>query len=236
MNYFNYFTEIEEAFIRRRGRHLLLSPIDWALIESWKERGVPLKIALRGVNNVFDSIEQNADRSVNVKSLTYCRNEVDSLFEAWQATQVGKSKDETPEQQTSDARSVDQPNLYGEDEFAQSMTRLAKSLTEASEGTSGRLANSLSDVADRVQKLSSFEGNEEELETRLTELEAMVSSALIEATDDVALKNRRNEIEQGLKKHKEVTAPEAYEQTVDLMLRKSLREEWRIPKLSLYDL
>ncbi len=47
INYFNYFTEIEDAFIRRRGKHLLLSPLDWALIESWKEMGVPLHVALR---------------------------------------------------------------------------------------------------------------------------------------------------------------------------------------------
>ncbi len=36
-NYFNYFTEIEEHFQRARGTGLfLLSPLDWALIESWK--------------------------------------------------------------------------------------------------------------------------------------------------------------------------------------------------------
>ena len=44
MNYFNYFTEIEDAFVRRRGKHLLLSPMDWALIESWKELKVPLHV------------------------------------------------------------------------------------------------------------------------------------------------------------------------------------------------
>jgi hypothetical protein len=36
-NYFNYFTEIEEHFQRRRGSLLLLSTIDWALIETWRE-------------------------------------------------------------------------------------------------------------------------------------------------------------------------------------------------------
>ena len=49
MNYFNYFTEIEDTFVRRRGKHLHLSPMDWALIESWKETGVPLHIALVGL-------------------------------------------------------------------------------------------------------------------------------------------------------------------------------------------
>lgn len=42
LNYFNYFTEVEEQFQRSRATGLfLLSPLDWALIESWKKRGHP---------------------------------------------------------------------------------------------------------------------------------------------------------------------------------------------------
>src|SRR6202040_2450775 len=57
LNYFNYFTEIEDAFVRRRGKHLHLSPLDWALIESWKETGIPLHVALRAIEKSFDSWE-----------------------------------------------------------------------------------------------------------------------------------------------------------------------------------
>jgi len=46
-NYFNYFTEIEEHFQRRRGTLLLLSPLDWALMETWKDAGIPLEAVLR---------------------------------------------------------------------------------------------------------------------------------------------------------------------------------------------
>src|ERR687884_204513 len=53
LNYFNYFTEIEDAFIRRRGKHLLVSPLDWSLMESWKEMGVPLHVVLRGIERAF---------------------------------------------------------------------------------------------------------------------------------------------------------------------------------------
>src|SRR6187455_1625755 len=67
LNYFNYFTEIEDAFIRRRAKHLLLSPMDWALIESWKELGVPLHVALRGIEKSFDSYESKP-RKRSVKS------------------------------------------------------------------------------------------------------------------------------------------------------------------------
>src|SRR5438067_139305 len=53
-NYFNYFTEIEEHFHRRRGAALLLSTLDWALIESWKDAGIPLEAVLRGIDATFD--------------------------------------------------------------------------------------------------------------------------------------------------------------------------------------
>ena len=56
-NYFNYFTEIEERFQQRRGSLLMLSTLDWALIESWREAGVPLEAVLRGIDDAFDKQE-----------------------------------------------------------------------------------------------------------------------------------------------------------------------------------
>lgn len=91
MNHFNYFTDIEETFIRRRGRHLLLSPLDWALIESWQERGVPLRIVLRGIENVFDGVEKNPGRQKTIKSLMYCKEEIETQYAEWLGAQVGKN-------------------------------------------------------------------------------------------------------------------------------------------------
>ena len=56
-NYFNYFTEIEEHFQRRRGR-IYLSPLDWALIETWKDASVPLQAVLRGIDAAFDKYDE----------------------------------------------------------------------------------------------------------------------------------------------------------------------------------
>src|SRR3954447_2170051 len=88
MNYFYYFTEIEDTFIRRRGRHLHLSPLDWSLMESWKEMGVPLHVALRGIERAFDSYESKP-RKRSVKSLFYCQEEVEAQFAEWVESQTG---------------------------------------------------------------------------------------------------------------------------------------------------
>lgn len=90
MNYFNYFTEIEEAFIQRRGKTLLLSPIDWALIESWKSRGVPLHIALNAIAQVFDAHDKNP-RKRSIKGLLYCAEEVEAQYAEWLENQVGRA-------------------------------------------------------------------------------------------------------------------------------------------------
>ena len=66
-NYFNYFTEIEEHFLRRRGGGLLLSTLDWALIETWKDAGIPLEAVLRGIDAAFDHYEQRPSKTQKSK-------------------------------------------------------------------------------------------------------------------------------------------------------------------------
>jgi hypothetical protein len=72
-NYFNYFTEVEEHFQRARGTGLfLLSPLDWALIESWKDAGVPLQAVLRGIDLAFEKWRSRRNRLQMVNSIAYC--------------------------------------------------------------------------------------------------------------------------------------------------------------------
>ena len=71
-NYFNYFTEIEEYFRRRRGGRIILSTLDWALIEMWKEEAIPLEAVLRGIDAALDSYERRPSKTRKVNSLGYC--------------------------------------------------------------------------------------------------------------------------------------------------------------------
>src|SRR5678810_1179011 len=79
VNYYNYFTEIEDAFVRRRAKHLFLSPIDWALMETWKQAGIPLHIVLRGIERAFNSHEAKK-RKRSVHSLVYCQEEIEAQY------------------------------------------------------------------------------------------------------------------------------------------------------------
>src|SRR2546426_4174510 len=92
LNYFSYFSEIEDTFIRRRGKHLMVSSIDWALIESWKDRGVPLHVALRGIEHAFDSHDAKKQKRT-VKTLLYCQEEVEAQYAEWLESRVGSHEE-----------------------------------------------------------------------------------------------------------------------------------------------
>ena len=93
-NYFNYFTEIEDRYLHRRGGGLLLSTLDWALIETWKDAGIPLDAVLRGIDESFDSYDAKPLRAKTkkVNSLAYCAQEVLSAAQEIQEAAVGTSR------------------------------------------------------------------------------------------------------------------------------------------------
>jgi hypothetical protein len=93
LNYFNYFTEIEERFQQRRGSLLMLSTLDWALIETWQEAGIPLEAALRGIDAAFDKYEQRQKRGRmrRVNGLAWCAQAVMEAAEEMREAAAGSS-------------------------------------------------------------------------------------------------------------------------------------------------
>ena len=95
-NYFNYFTEVEEEFVRRRGKPLFISPMDWALVESWKNAGIPLHIVLRAINEAFDAYDARLRKFRKVNSMFYCEQTVETMFADYRLSQVGAPATEQP--------------------------------------------------------------------------------------------------------------------------------------------
>src|SRR5437899_12979574 len=89
-NYFNYFTEIEEYFWKKRGAHLLVSPLDWAIMETWQKAGVPLEAALKGIDRAFESYQRSRRGAGKpLKSLAYCTDAVLEAAEESKEAAVG---------------------------------------------------------------------------------------------------------------------------------------------------
>ena len=235
LNYFSYFSEIEDTFIRRRGKHLMLSPMDWALIESWKERGIPLHVALRGIEHAFDS-HQAKQRKRSVKTLLYCQEEIEAQYAEWLATRVG-SNEETPADVSAEEKSPFPRELV--------LAHLARSLDELTKLYHGRNQQSedelneafgratalLAEVRDDYE--SAAVPDARKLEESLTGIDRMLDEA-IRTVAGKDLKAIDTEIDAQLKPYKRHMDKAAFEQTRDNLRRKRLREHFNVPRLSLF--
>ena len=253
LNYFNYFTEIEDAFIRRRGRHLLLSPMDWALIESWKEMGVPLHVALRGIEKSFDSYESKP-RKRSVKSLFYCQEEVEAQFAEWLESQTGAHAAGSTTSAEGGAagaaaapadeggRGLPFPRSVIAAHLAECIAGLARSLEKrraSGAGEEDAVSEALARAAARLGELAedfnrAARPDAELLEGSLTDLEALIDRALRSTLTPDALEAARAGASEQLRPYKSRMERATYEQTLDNLLAKSLREAAGVPRLSLF--
>lgn len=223
MNYFNYFTEVEETFIRRRGKHLLVSPLDWALIETWQQRGVPLHIVLRGIENVFDSHDKKPNQKRTVKSLLYCKEEIEAQYAEWLESQVGKAEENGDLKQENE--------LFSKESISDHLERSAADLEKKSKDASGELREVFERVINRLNELKNNYQTSELLEESLEKLDALIDEGLLNVFET---KDLKDEIEKQMRSYANTMETDAFRQTVDLMVVKRLREREEIPRLSLF--
>jgi hypothetical protein len=234
LNYFNYFTEIEDAFVRRRGKHLFLSPMDWALMETWKQQGIPLHIVLRGVERSFDSFESRP-RKRTVKSLLYCQEEVEAQYAEWVQAHVGSASNSDNAEPDSDKTPFSfaaisehlQRNRNSLAELARSRNK-EDDLTEALTRATVLLGDIQNDFA------SDTTLDTRKLEDSLTGLERMLSDAMLAVVTVKALDELKKEVKDQLKPYRAQMEPAVYKQTFDNLLLKRLREQFALPRLSLF--
>ncbi len=239
-NYFNYFTEIEDVFVRRRGKHLLLSPMDWALIESWKEMKVPLHIALRGIEKAFDSWESKP-RKRSVKSLLYCQEEVEAQYAEWLESRVGAESNSDDPSVAIDLSDEGLP--FPRQAILKHLRRGQSVLHEAESERKRTTSDELTDAFARAAVLllalesefmQSAVPNAQKLEVSLSGLERMLSDAIRIVVDPENLAKTTSDVKAQLRPYRSHMDKVAYEQTKDNLLMKRLREQFGVPRLSLF--
>lgn len=215
MNYYNYFTEIEEHFQRTRGTALfLMSPLDWALVESWQVSGVPLEAVLRGIDAAFEKWRSRKVKTQMVNSLAFCAQAV--LTEAQimaGAAAPHARKDAAPPFPIAELRA------YLEDNAA----ALPPEYTEISTA----LRELAADVAQHYTDL-------EALEQRLTVLEEkMLAAARLSRTDEQLLESRR-ELDRQLRPYRGKMTADQLSMLEKQYLERHLLEQAKLPRLSLF--
>ena len=220
-NYFNYFTEIEERFQKRRGSALLLSTLDWALIETWKDAGIPLAAALRGIDETFDKYDRRPSKSKKINSLAYCSQEVLSAAEEMKEAAVGA----TP------AKPSDSGTLHLQD---------VRTFLEKNAGIVAKLpipgakdaAENLKAAAAELKESSSL--NMEDLERRLTVMEEKLFAGLFAGTPDAELVKVRAEADAAMAPYRSKMPSSQIEQLQKQFVHKRLLEKHGVPRLSLF--
>jgi hypothetical protein len=231
-NYFNYFTEIEEHFQRRRGR-IHLSPLDWALIETWKDAGIPLEAVLRGIDGAFDKYEQRPSKSQKVNSLAYCAQAVLVAAEEMKEAAVGASNPDPP---------THRPTGFQTSEIA-AFLRLNAKLLEAAKlpeakGISAtplatETANTLREIAADLETTKTVP-RLEDLERRLTVAEEKLFAVLLAATPDQQIVTVRSEADRELAPYRRKMPAAQIEQLLKQYVHKRLLEKYGLPRLSLF--
>lgn len=230
-NYFNYFTEIEEHFQRQRGGALLLSTFDWALIETWKDAGIPLQAVLKGIEAAFENHGKRPSlRKVN--GLAYCAQAVLTAAEEMKEAAIGAATEEA----------ATKPEAFQSDEIVAFLRRCAEqlSLTKLPDraGIScGAVAQestlALREQADALKSTKKLP-RLEDLERLLTVLEEKLFTVLLAAAPDQEIVEIRAEADRAMAPYRRKMPSAQIEQLQKQYVHKRLLEKYRVPRLSLF--
>ena len=233
-NYFNYFTEIEEHFQKCRGKIQPLSPLDWSLIESLQEVGIPLKIVLRGIDMAFERHSKNKGRTRKINSLSYCTQTIIAEHEKQKLNDQGKI--ESPKLIES-TELTDRQNLS--ELLAKSRQDLTVLVSNPKYSNERRFIKVLKEVTASIESIILEVKNEssinyEELELRLSTLEDRIMASIFSLMSEKTAFELKKEICQEISRHKRTLNPEYIVMLENKMMRKKMLESFSIPRLSLF--
>lgn len=231
-NYFNYFTEIEEHFWKKRGAHLLVSPLDWAIMETWQKAGVPLGAVLRGIDKAFETYGRSRRGAGKpLKSLAYCTDAV--LEEAEHAQEAAAGR--TLVRRTHTGGGFDRNEVRGY------LARNSESLKAAAlrHADQVQLVATLNEARralnESTEAMDSGAAEDlEDLERRLTLLDEKIHAGLLLHADTDLLLRLRREMDSALAAYRRKMKAEQLMMVEKQYMEKRLLEEFRIPRLSLF--
>jgi hypothetical protein len=227
-NYFNYFTEIEERFQQRRGSILLLSTLDWALIEMWREAGIPLEAVLRGIDTAFDKYEarQKRGRMRRVNGLAWCAQAVMEAAVQLNEASAGAASAAAPAQESG----FEHERVAAHLESAAAALGSATVAQEACTATAARLR----EVAAELRASSSARIDLEDVERKLTVLEEnLFESVKRDAPEELRVGIKEN-AERELAPYRSRMGVVQIRQVLSQFERKQLLAHYNLPRLSLF--
>jgi hypothetical protein len=236
LNYFNYFTEIEEYFWQKRGAHLLVSPLDWAIVETWQKAGIPISAVLKGIDRAFESYARSrrAAGGRQLKSLSYCVDAVLEAADEEKETSAGTGPIATSASKTEETFSRDALRMF----FQRNVERFSAAASTV-RGTQPELASRMDETRARLGELSLLVESPgaldlEDLERRLTVTEEKLTAALTSGAPEEFLLDIRREMDQQLAPYRRKMSSAQLAQLERQYMQKRLWERYNLPRLSLF--
>jgi hypothetical protein len=235
-NYFNYFTEIEEHYLRRRGGGLMLSTLDWMLIETWKDSGVPLEAVLRGIDEAFDRYDQRPSKTRKINSLAWCSQAVLAAAEDMKEAAVGTASGETSSSKSNAAQGFEPEAIAIFLRRNSDLLEIANLPRQAGISVQAIAANTTATLRKLASDIESKKSPArlEDLERQMTVLEEKLFAALLASASDEEILAVRTEADRELSPYRgKMTAPQI-EQLQKQFVHKRLLEKYSLPRLSLF--
>lgn len=232
-NYFNYFTEIEERFQQRRGALLLLSTLDWALIETWREAGIPLEAVLRGIDAAFDKYEarQKRARMQKVNGLAWCAQAVMQAAMEMSEASVGSA---TPDGSAQAANSgFEHERVAAHLLAAADALDAAEVAPEPCRATAARLREMAAEI-NAAKETKSSNVDLEAMERSLTVLEEKLYAALTAAAPEELLVGLKEHAARELAPYRSRMGAVQLRQVEHQFVQKQLLVHYNLPRLSLF--
>jgi hypothetical protein len=233
-NYFNYFTEIEERFQQRRGAVLLLSTLDWALIETWREAGIPLEAALRGIDAAFDKYEsrQKRARMQRINGLAWCAQAVMQAALELSEAAIGSANGAAADAEATRESGFEHERVAAHLTAAGDALDAATVAPEACRATAVRLRELAAEVKGLVDEKKTV--NLEELERSLTVLEEKLFAALTAAAPEELLVGLKEHAARELAPYRSRMGAVQLRQVEQQFVQKQLLVHYNLPRLSLF--
>lgn len=234
-----YCREIETHLCRKNDGHLVrvVGP-SFDVVSGWATRGVPLKVALGGIDRYFERYYRKGTRRRPVK-IDFCEADVLDVFDEWRrATGVTPAGNASPtptgdgESAATAARKTG-PSLP--DHLQRVLTRLSSlrasgALPEAAEP----LLDAVSAAFDAARARSGgVRGDERRaLIAHLDDLDTQLLSLALAHTPSDVVTAVRQEATRELASYRATMAPEAFERAVERATSKALRQHLGLPTVS----
>jgi hypothetical protein len=233
-NYFNYFTEIEEHFQKRRGKAALFSPLDWSLMESFQQAGIPVEVVLRGVDRAFDKFEQRRNRLRQINSLAYCTQAIVAEHERQNESTVGKTKEPGMSEADNAKDRENLSRLIGEaiERLKSAIVQLQRKPLDSPVEVLEHVRSSLLDIQREVSGQERLDY--ENLELRLGTMEEKIFASFIATLSDEALLALRSQVSHEISRHKRGLKAEHLAMLERKMLIRRIFDQFRVPRLSLF--